>query len=124
MRIMWKEMADDSGVGRQVLKRGLPPLFSTAANFIFPRPARGGSFAPKSIRSVHFMLSLNSVTVGYFTTAAMTRRLWDMNLLEPAMIERRKREVIDIVERTLFSSSDPGSKRRSVDTEKRRELRL
>jgi hypothetical protein len=25
-----------------------------------------------------------------------------MNLLEPAMIERRKREVIDMVERTLF----------------------
>ena len=29
VRIMWKEMADESGTGRQVLKRRLPPLFST-----------------------------------------------------------------------------------------------
>jgi hypothetical protein len=32
----------------------------------------------------------------------MVRRLWNNNLLEPAVIERRKREVIDMVERTLF----------------------
>jgi hypothetical protein len=35
----------------------------------------------------------------------MLRRLWNMNLLEPAMIERRKREVIDMVERTLFTKA-------------------
>ena len=51
------------------------------------------------------MWSLNSITLGYFTTAAMIRRLWNMNLLEPAMIERRKREVIDMVERTLFTDA-------------------
>jgi hypothetical protein len=28
-----------------------------------------------------------------------------MNLLETAMIERRKREVIDMVERTLFTTT-------------------
>jgi hypothetical protein len=50
------------------------------------------------------MWSLNSITIGYFTTAAMIRRLWSMNLLEPVMIERRKREVIDMVERTLFTT--------------------
>jgi hypothetical protein len=33
----------------------------------------------------------------------MIRRLWNINLLEPAMIERRKRELIDMVERMLFS---------------------
>ncbi len=38
-----KEMADESGVGRQVLKRRLPPLFSTAVNFIF-RGQRDGEF--------------------------------------------------------------------------------
>jgi len=32
------------------------------------------------------------------------RRLWNNNLLEPAVIERRKREVIDMVERTLFTT--------------------
>ena len=38
----------------------------------------------------------------------MVRRLWNKNLLEPAMIERRKREVIDMVERTLFvTRKDP-----------------
>ncbi len=31
-----------------------------------------------------------------------------MNLLEPAMIERRKREVIEMVERTLFTTADGG----------------
>jgi TetR/AcrR family transcriptional regulator len=103
VRIMWKEMADESGVGRQVLKRRLPPLFSTAVNFIF-RGQRDGEFRSE-VDPLHFMWSLNSITIGYFTTAAMVRRLWNMNLLEPAMIERRKREVIDMVERTLFADS-------------------
>ena len=102
VRIMWKEMADESGVGRQVLKRRLPPLFSTAVNFIF-RGQRDGEFRAE-VDPLHFMWSLNSITIGYFTTAAMIRRLWNMNLLEPAMIERRKREVIDMVERTLFTA--------------------
>ena len=105
VRILWKEMADESGVGRQVLKRRLPPLFSTAVNFIF-RGQREGEFRPE-VDPLHFMWSLNSITIGYFTTAAMIRRLWSMNLLEPAMIERRKREVIDMVERTLFISAGP-----------------
>jgi TetR/AcrR family transcriptional regulator len=103
VRIMWKEMADESGVGRQVLKRRLPPLFSTAVNFIF-RGQRDGEFRTE-VDPLHFMWSLNSITIGYFTTAAMIRRLWSMNLLEPAMIERRKREVIDTVERTLFTTA-------------------
>jgi TetR/AcrR family transcriptional regulator len=103
VRIMWKEMSDESGVGRQVLKRRLPPLFSTAVNFIF-RGQREGEFRSE-VDPLHFMWSLNSITIGYFTTAAMLRRLWNMNLLEPAMIERRKREVIDMVERTLFTSA-------------------
>ena len=103
VRIMWKEMADESGVGRQVLKRRLPPLFSTAVNFIF-RGQREGEFRAQ-VDPLHFMWSLNSITIGYFTTAAMLRRLWNMNLLEPAMIERRKSEVIDMVERTLFTST-------------------
>ena len=106
VRIMWKEMADESGVGRQVLKRRLPPLFSTAVNFIF-RGQRDRYFRAE-VDPLHFMWSLNSITLGYFTTAAMIRRLWNMNLLEPAMIERRKREVIDMVERTLFTTNtDP-----------------
>jgi len=103
VRIMWKEMADESGVGRQVLKRRLPPLFSTAVNFIF-RGQREGEFRSE-VDPLHFMWSLNSITIGYFTTAAMLRRLWNMNLLEQAMIERRKREVIDMVERTLFTKA-------------------
>ncbi len=105
VRIMWKEMADESGVGRQVLKRRLPPLFSTAVNFIF-RGQRDGEFRTE-VDPLHFMWSLNSITIGYFTTAAMIRRLWNMNLLEPSMIERRKREVIDMVERTLFTTNSP-----------------
>jgi TetR/AcrR family transcriptional regulator len=103
VRIMWKEMADESGVGRPVLKRRLPPLFSIAVNFIF-RGQREGAFRAE-VDPLHFMWSLNSITLGYFTTAAQIRRLWNMNLLEPAMIERRKREVIDMVERTLFTTA-------------------
>src|ERR1700687_1069495 len=102
VRIMWKEMADESGIGRQVLKRRLPPLFSTAVNFIF-RGQRDGEFRTE-VDPLHFMWSLNSITIGYFTTAAMVSRLWNMNLLQQAMIERRKREVIDMVERTLFTA--------------------
>ncbi len=84
-------------------ERRLPPLFSTAVNFIF-RGQREGEFRSE-VDPLHFMWSLNSITIGYFTTAAMLRRLWNMNLLEPAMIERRKREVIDMVERTLFTTT-------------------
>ena len=106
VRILWKEMADDTGVGRNVIKRRLPPLFSIATNFIF-RGQREGVFRPE-VDPVHFVLSLNSLTVGYFTTAAMARRLWGMDLLEPATIERRKREVIDMIDRTLFIAPGAG----------------
>ena len=51
VRIMWKEMADESGVGRQVLKRRLPPLFSTAVNFIF-RGQRDGEFRAEVDRCI------------------------------------------------------------------------
>jgi TetR/AcrR family transcriptional regulator len=100
MRLLWREMSDESGIGRSLLKRRLPPLHAIAVNFIF-RGQRAGEFRGE-IDPFHFVLSLNSITLGYFTTAAMVRRLWNVNLLEPAVIERRKREVIDMVERTLF----------------------
>jgi TetR/AcrR family transcriptional regulator len=100
VRLMWMEMADESGVGRQVLKRRLPPLFSTAVNFIF-RGQREGQFRAE-VEPNHFMWSLQSITIGFFNTAAMLKRLWGVNLLEPETIERRKHEVIDMVSRTLF----------------------
>ena len=101
VRIMWKEMADESGTGRQVLKRRLPPLFATAVTFIF-RGQRDGEFRT-DVDPLHFMWGLNAITIGYFTIASMIRRLWDVNLLEPAMVERRKHELTDMVERTLFT---------------------
>ncbi len=100
VRLLWMEMADESGVGRQVLKRRLPPLFSTAVNFIF-RGQREGQFRPE-VEPNHFMWSLQSITIGFFNTAAMLKRLWGVNLLEPETIERRKHEVIDMISRTLF----------------------
>jgi TetR/AcrR family transcriptional regulator len=100
MRIIWHEMTEESGVGRQLLKRRVPPLFAMGVNFIF-RGQREGEFR-EEVDPFHFLLSLNSITIGFFTTAAMVKRLWNNNLLEPAVIERRKREVIDMVERTLF----------------------
>ena len=100
MRIIWHEMTEESGVGRQLLKRRVPPLFAMGVNFIF-RGQREGEFR-EEVDPFHFLLSLNSITIGFFTTAAMVRRLWNNNLLEPVVIERRKREVIDMVERTLF----------------------
>jgi TetR/AcrR family transcriptional regulator len=103
VRLLWMEMADESGVGRQVLKRRLPPLFSTAVNFIF-RGQREGEFRSE-VEPNHFMWSLQSITIGFFTTAAVLKRLWGVNLLEPTVIEQRKHEVIDMVERTLFADS-------------------
>lgn len=111
MRIIWREMTEESGVGRQLFKRRLPPLFAMGVNFLF-QGQRAGEFR-EEVDPFHFLLSLNSITIGFFTTAAMVRRLWNQNLLEPAVIERRKREVIDMVERTLFvprrtpASSEP-----------------
>lgn len=104
MRIIWHEMTEESGVGRQLLKRRVPPLFAMGVNFIF-RGQREGEFRAE-VDPFHFLLSLNSITIGFFTTAAMVKRLWNNNLLEPAVIERRKREVIDMVERTLFVSRE------------------
>ena len=98
VRIMWKEMADESGVGRQVLKRRLPPLFSTAVKFIF-RGQRDGEFRTE-VDPLHFMWGLNAITLGFFTITSMIRRLWNIDLLEAAMIDQRKHELIDLVERT------------------------
>jgi len=100
MKLLWKEMADESGVGRSLLKRRMPPLDAIVTNFIF-RGQREGEFRA-ALDPFHFIRSLESITIGYFGTAAMVKRLWNVNLLEPAIIERRKREVVDMVERTLF----------------------
>lgn len=105
VRVLWQAMADESGVGGQLLKRRLPPLFSMAQNFIY-RGQREGDFRAE-VDPFHFLMSLNSITIGYFTTAAAMRRMWNVNLLQPESIERRKRAVIDIVERTLFQKSIP-----------------
>jgi TetR/AcrR family transcriptional regulator len=106
VRIIWREMTEENGPGRQLLKRRLPPVFAMGVNFIF-QGQRAGEFR-KEVDPFHFLMSLNSLTVGYFTTAAMVRRLWNQNLLEPKVIERRKREVIDMVERTLFVPRSAG----------------
>jgi TetR/AcrR family transcriptional regulator len=107
VRILWQEMSDETGVGRQLLKRRIPPLNSMALNFIFSGQ-RAGEFRSE-VDPFHFLMSLNSITLAYFTTAAMVRRLWNINMLEPQLIEKRKREVIDMVERTLFVTPPPGS---------------
>ncbi len=105
MRIIWREMTEQHGVGRQLFKRRLPPLFAMGVNFLF-HGQRAGEFR-EEVDPFHFLLSLNSITLGYFTTAAMVRRLWNRDLLEPAVIEHRKREVMDMVERTLFVQKPP-----------------
>jgi len=107
VRLVWQEMADESGVGRPLLKRRMPPLFSMAVNFIL-LGQREGEFRP-DVEPFHFLMSLNSITIGYFTTAAAAKRLWNVNLLAPAVIERRKQAVIDMVERTLFRSAPPAA---------------
>jgi len=108
MRLLWKEFADESGVGRQVMKRRLPPLNAIGMNFIF-RGQREGAFRTE-IEPFSFLQTLNSLITGYFTTAAVVKRLFNVNMFDPKSIERRKREVIDVVERTLFvSDSTPHS---------------
>jgi TetR/AcrR family transcriptional regulator len=109
MKIIWHEMTEETGVGRQLFKRRVPPLFAMGVNFIF-QGQRGGEFRD-GVDPFHFLLSLNSITLGFFTTAAMVRRLWNIDLLEPRVIERRKREVIDMVERTLFLSQAASGER-------------
>src|SRR5258708_7567970 len=66
MRILWREMTEESGVGRQTFKRRLPPLFAMGTNFIF-RGQRTGEFR-EEVDPFHFLLSMNSITIGFFTT--------------------------------------------------------
>jgi TetR/AcrR family transcriptional regulator len=100
MMLLWKEFSDESGFGRNVLKRRIPPLNAIEVNFVF-QGQRGGEFRAE-LDPFNFVQSLHSITLGYFSTAAMVKRLWNINWLEKPLIERRKREVIDIVERILF----------------------
>ncbi len=101
-RVVWNEFMDRNGAGRQMLKRRVPPLFKAMLDFIIEGQERG-EFRSE-VDPFHFLLSLFAVTLGYFNTAAMVRRLWNMNLLGAQTIERRKREVTDLVARTLFAS--------------------
>ena len=100
MKLLSKEFADESGVGRPVMKRRLPPFNAIGVNFIC-RGQREGAFRSE-LDSFNFLQTLNSIITGYFTTAAVVKRLWNVNLFDPKSIEHRKREVIDMVERTLF----------------------
>jgi len=99
-RIMWNEFIDDKSVGRQMLKRRVPPLFNAMVDFI-REGQQQGEFRPE-VDPFHFVMSLISVTIGYFTTGAVVRRIWNTDLLDGPTMERRKREVADMVERTLF----------------------
>jgi TetR/AcrR family transcriptional regulator len=100
MRLLWKEWSDESGMARQLVKRRIPPLNAIEVNFIF-QGQRAGEFRAE-IDPFNFIQSLHSLTMGYLATAAAVRRLWSINWLEKSLVERRKREVIDMVERTLF----------------------
>jgi TetR/AcrR family transcriptional regulator len=99
-RILWNEFIDERGTGRQLFKRRVPPLWGTLQNFI-REGQQGGEFR-REVDAFHFSLSLASIILGYFATATMVRRLWSTNLLENHMIDRRKREVMDLVAHTLF----------------------
>src|SRR5215469_15137381 len=100
MKLLWKEFADESGVGRTVMKRRLPPLNALAVNFLF-QAQRDGSFRTE-MDPFNFLQTLNSIITGYYSTATVVKRLWNVNMFDPQSIERRKREVVDIVERVLF----------------------
>jgi AcrR family transcriptional regulator len=99
-RIMWNEFIGENDIGRQLIKRRVPPLFNALVDFI-RRGQESGEFR-SDVDPFHFLLSLTSVTLGYFTTAAVVRRLWNKNLLDAQTIEKRKHEVTDLVARTLF----------------------
>jgi len=101
-RLVWSEFIEEKGIGLQLLKRRLPPLYAMAQNFIF-QGQRDGAFR-REVDPFQFVVSLNQIVSGYFTTAAMTRRLWKINLLEAGTIEKRKRHVLDLVRQTLFVS--------------------
>ena len=103
MRLIYREMSDESGVGRQLLKRRVPPLHAVAINFVF-RGQREGLFR-NEIDPFSFVQSMTSISLGYFMTASVTKRLWNTDMLEATMIARRKQQVLDLVERTLFVSS-------------------
>jgi TetR/AcrR family transcriptional regulator len=102
-RLVWNEFIEENGIGLRLLKRRLPPLYAMAQNFIF-QGQRHGAFRPE-VDPFQFVVSLNQIVSGYFTTAAMTRRLWNLNLLEAGAIESRKRHVLDLLRQTLFVSS-------------------
>jgi TetR/AcrR family transcriptional regulator len=99
-RIVWNECVDEKGVGRQMIKRRVPPLFKSMVDFI--REGQELGEFRSEVDPFHFVMNLMSVTLGYFTTAAMVRRIWNQDLLEAHTIERRKHEVMDLVARTLF----------------------
>jgi len=99
-RLIWNEFIDEKGIGRQMLKRRIPPLYAMGQNFVF-HGQRDGAFR-RAVEPFQFIMSLNSLILGYFTTATMARRLWNINLVDRASIASRKRHVIDLVEQTLF----------------------
>lgn len=99
-RIIWQALLDEKAIGRQMIKRRLPPLYAMGQNFIF-HGQREGAFRHE-VDPFHFMMTLSSITLGYFTTAPMVRRLWSIDLLAPAAVEHRKRHVLDLAEQTLF----------------------
>lgn len=100
VRLLWKEWSDESGMARQLIKRRIPPLNAIEVNFIF-QGQRAGEFRAE-IDPFNFVQSLHSLTVGYLATATAVRRLWNINWFEKSVVEHRKREVVDMVERTLF----------------------
>jgi AcrR family transcriptional regulator len=103
VRLLWMELAEESGMGRQIVKRRIPPLFSLAVNFIYAGQ-REGQFRA-DVDPNHFMWSLDSLTLGFLATAAVNKKMFGLDLLSPEGVELRKREVLKVVERTLFVPS-------------------
>jgi uncharacterized membrane protein (UPF0127 family) len=95
-------MADEKSWVRLAREQGLPRL--KALLKVIERGMRTGEF--RRMDSTHAVISLVSLIVFFFSSAAVLRAVSGIDPYTKANVERRKKEVLEFVRHALFTNPE------------------
>jgi TetR/AcrR family transcriptional regulator len=87
---------------RRVAKKYFQPTFSELAALL-QEGAASGDF--RRVNPIHFLPSMISVIVFYFTTAPVTKMMMGIDPMSPEFLAERRETVVDFISSALFTRS-------------------
>ncbi len=99
-RLIQRLMMEGDRALDQVIREHSIPVYERLARLV-EKGMRSGEFRRMNVR--HTLVSLNALTVFYFTTAPIVRRIAGVDVFTKAEQARRKKEVLRFIRYALFA---------------------